>query len=75
MTTEVGKIFLIVVFLFSFSDAFSVLAIRKKRGAEIKPPRERCNRCREEKGNGRGRLQRLGSWENGECSCLFLFFF
>ena len=72
---EVGKICLIVVFSFPFSDAFSVLAIRRKRAAEIKQPRVGRNRCGEEKGNVRGRLQRLGSREDDECSCLFLFFF
>ena len=47
---EVGKIFLIVVFSFPFSDAFSVLVIRRKRAAKIKQPRVGRNRCGEEKG-------------------------
>ena len=36
--------------MFPFSDAFSVLVIRRKRAAEIKQPRVGRNRCGEEKG-------------------------
>ena len=38
------------MFSFPFSDAFSVLAIGRKRAAEIKQPRVGRNRCGEEKG-------------------------
>lgn len=42
---------MIIVFLFSFFCAFSVLAVCRKRVAAVEQPRAGHNRCGEEKGN------------------------